>query len=299
MALPKNVRIVEVGPRDGLQNQANSVSTGTKVELINRLSDSGLTHIETASFVSPRWVPLMADSGEVMQKITRRPGVIYSGLTPNLRGMKAAVAAGMDEISIFVAASERFSKQNTNCSIDEAFQRAEPVVELAKKEGIRVRSYVSVVLGCPYEGNVQATEVAKIAARLFNLGCDEISLGDTIGKGTPAKAQLLIDTVSNVVPVSMLAAHFHNTYGQALANLFAVLQQGISIIDSSVGGLGGCPYAKGATGNVATEDVLYMLDGLNIETGVDLQKVIEAGNFICKTIGTPLDSKVAVAMSTN
>jgi hydroxymethylglutaryl-CoA lyase len=299
MALPKNVRIVEVGPRDGLQNQANSVSTGTKVELINRLSDSGLTHIETASFVSPKWVPLMADSGEVMQKITRRPGVIYSGLTPNLRGMEAAVAAGMDEISIFVAASERFSKQNTNCSIDEAFQRAEPVVELAKKEGIRVRSYVSVVLGCPYEGNVQATEVAKIAARLFNLGCDEISLGDTIGKGTPAKAQLLIDTVSNVVPVSMLAAHFHNTYGQALANLFAVLQQGISIIDSSVGGLGGCPYAKGATGNVATEDVLYMLDGLNIETGVDLQKVIEAGNFICKTIGTPLDSKVAVAMSTN
>ncbi len=296
MTLPARVRIVEVGPRDGLQNQPKPVATAVKVELINRLSESGLSHIEAASFVSPRWVPLMADSALVMAQIKRRAGVTYSGLTPNLQGMQAAVEAGMDEVGVFVAATEGFSRQNTNCSIDEAFKRAEPVVELAKQEGIRVRSYISVVLGCPYEGQVEPSAVATIAARLYNLGCDEISLGDTIGKGTPGRAQQLVDAVSDTVPIAILAAHFHNTYGQALANLYAVLQQGISIIDSSVAGLGGCPYAKGATGNVATEDVLYMLDGMGIETGVDINKVMAAGQYICEAIQALPDSKVVTAL---
>jgi hydroxymethylglutaryl-CoA lyase len=296
MTLPARVRIVEVGPRDGLQNQPNMVSTDAKVELINRLSESGLTHIEAASFVSPKWVPLMADSSQVMAQINRNPGITYSALTPNLKGLEDALVARVDEIGIFVAATESFSQNNTNCSIDEAFQRAEPVVALARQQGIRIRSYISVVLGCPYEDKVAAPRVAEIALRLFNLGCDEISLGDTIGTGTPAKAQELVDAVSDKVPIAMLAAHFHNTYGQALANLYAVLQQGISIIDSSVAGLGGCPYARGATGNVATEDVLFMLEGMEIHTGVDLHKIIDAGQYICDRIQVPADSKVAAAL---
>ena len=297
MTLPSSVRIVEVGPRDGLQNQPNPVSTEVKVELVNRLAKTGLKHIEVASFVSPKWVPLMADSAAVMAAIERKPGIIFSGLTPNLKGMEAALASGMDEIGIFVSASEGFSLKNTNCSIDEAFKRAEPVVQLAKQNHIQVRSYISVVLGCPYEGDVPAQQVANLALRLQDLGCDEISLGDTIGKGTPLKAQQLIDAVSRKVPVSMLAAHFHNTYGQALANLYAVLEQGVAIIDSSVAGLGGCPYAKGATGNVATEDVLYMLEGMGIETGVNLPALLETGQFISKAINVSIDSKAAIALS--
>jgi hydroxymethylglutaryl-CoA lyase len=297
MTLPDRVRIVEVGPRDGLQNQPNAVATDTKVELINRLAATGLTHIETASFVSPKWVPLMADSAYVMSAIERKPGVIYSGLTPNLRGMEAALESGMNEIGIFVSATESFSEKNTNCSIDEAFSRAEPVVALAKKQGIRVRSYVSVVLGCPYEGDVNPQQVAKLSSRLMNMGCDEISLGDTIGKGTPLKAATLVNEVSAQVPVEIIAAHFHNTYGMALANLYAVLQQGIAIIDSSIAGLGGCPYAKGATGNVATEDVLYLLEGLGIDTGVDMQAILETGQFISAAINVPIDSKAAIAMT--
>lgn len=294
---PKHVRIVEVGARDGLQNQPNSVPTRVKVELIERLTDAGIKHIEAGAFVSPKWVPLMADSDQVMRQIKRQPDVIYSVLTPNVHGMHAALNAGANEVAVFVAASESFSQKNTNCSIDKALARALPVIELANAQNVRVRGYVSCVMGCPYEGpDIDPVRVATLTEQLVNMGCFEVSLGDTIGAGTPAKAQHLIDVISERVAVEQLAAHFHNTYGQALANLFAVLERGISVIDSSVAGLGGCPYARGATGNVATEDVLYMLQGLGVETGVSLQQMVDTAAFISQTINVPINSNTATAM---
>lgn len=294
---PERVRIVEVGARDGLQNQPNPVPTGIKVELIDRLAAAGLTHIEAGAFVSPKWVPLMADSMDVMSRIERRPGVTYSVLTPNERGMQAAIEARADEVAVFLAASESFSQKNTNCSIEEAFARAEPILRMAAEHRIPVRGYISCVMGCPFEGDdIDPDTVADIAARLVAAGCHEISLGDTIGRGTPGKTAQLIERVSARVTVSKLAVHFHNTYGQALANILKALECGIAVVDSSVAGLGGCPYAKGATGNVATEDVLYMLTGLGIETGVDLDRVIDTAEFVSDAIAVPIDSNTATAV---
>lgn len=295
MLLPKFVRMVEVGPRDGLQNEKSMVPTAVKVELVNRLSDAGLSVVEAASFVSPKWVPQMGDSAEVLAGITRKPGVRYAALTPNLKGLEGALAAKADEVAVFGAASESFSQKNINCSIAESLDRFAPVMEQAKAAGVPVRGYVSCVLGCPYEGEIAPKAVADVAERLFAMGCYEISLGDTIGTGTPTKAQLMIAAVAERVPVDKIAVHFHDTYGQALANILAALQMGVAVVDSSVAGLGGCPYAKGASGNVASEDVLYMLNGLGIETGVDLDKLIAAGAFISDAIGRPTASKVARA----
>jgi hydroxymethylglutaryl-CoA lyase len=296
MPFPNAVKIVEVGPRDGLQNEPTPISVEQKVELIDKLSAAGLPVIEAASFVSPKWVPQMAASDEVMSRIRRAPGISYPVLTPNLKGFEAALAAGAEEVAIFGAASQSFSRKNINCSIEESLDRFQPVCDAAREAGVRVRGYVSCVLGCPYEGEVDPRSVADIAARLLRMGCYEISLGDTIGTGTPGKAARLIDVVSHQVPVGRLAAHFHDTYGQALANLFAVMQRGVAVIDSSVAGLGGCPYAKGASGNVATEDVLYMLDGLGVETGVNMTKLLEAGEFICDVLGREPNSKAARAL---
>lgn len=297
MALPTQVRIVEVGPRDGLQNEAGPViATDIKVELINRLADAGVSHIEAASFVSPKWVPQMGDAAEVMAGITRKEGVDYAALTPNMRGMEGAVVANVDEVAVFAAASESFSQKNINCSIAESIERFVPVMEEAKKQNIRVRGYVSTVLGCPYEGDIDPAQVAAVARELLDMGCYEISLGDTIGVGTPIKARKMIARVANEVPVNKLAAHFHDTYGQALANLYAVMQDGVSVIDTSVAGLGGCPYAKGASGNVATEDVVYLLNGLGIQSGIDLDKLVPIGNWITEKIGRSNGSKVGLAM---
>ena len=295
MRHPARVRIVEVGPRDGLQNEPNPVPVPVKVELIDRLTETGLAAIESGSFVSPKWVPQMAATSEVMAAIKRRPGVSYPVLTPNLQGLDAALAARVDEVAVFAAASESFSQKNINCSIAESLDRFVPVAEKARAEGLRVRGYVSCVLGCPYEGAVAPDAVAEVAARLAAMGCYEISLGDTVGIGTPAKAQAMIDAVAARLPVAMLAAHFHDTYGQALPNLLAVMERGVAVMDSSVAGLGGCPYAKGAAGNVASEDLLYMLDGMGIQTGIDLDRLIQAGAFICKALGRPTGSKVARA----
>lgn len=295
MLLPKFVRMVEVGPRDGLQNEKSMVPTAVKVELVNRLSDAGLSVVEAASFVSPKWVPQMGDSAEVLAGIARKPGVRYAALTPNLKGLEGALAAKADEVAVFGAASESFSRKNINCSIAESLDRFAPVMEQAKAAGVPVRGYVSCVLDCPYEGEIAPKAVADVAERLFAMGCYEISLGDTIGTGTPTKAQLMIAAVAERVPVEKIAVHFHDTYGQALANILAALQMGVAVVDSSVAGLGGCPYAKGASGNVASEDVLYMLNGLGIETGVDLDKLIAAGAFIGDAIGRPTASKVARA----
>ena len=295
MQLPKFVRMVEVGPRDGLQNEKSMVPTAVKVELVNRLSDAGLSVVEAASFVSPKWVPQMGDSADVLAGIARKPGVRYAALTPNLKGLEGALAAKADEVAVFGAASESFSRKNINCSIAESLDRFAPVMEQAKAAGVPVRGYVSCVLGCPYEGEIAPKAVADVAERLFAMGCYEISLGDTIGTGTPTKAQLMIAAVAERVPVDKIAVHFHDTYGQALANILAALQMGVAVVDSSVAGLGGCPYAKGASGNVASEDVLYMLNGLGIETGVDLDKLIAAGAFISDAIGRPTASKVARA----
>lgn len=294
MALPTQVRIVEVGPRDGLQNE-KAVTTAAKVALINALSASGLTTIEAGSFVSPKWVPQMADSGEVMAQIQRATGVTYSALTPNLKGFELAMAAGADEVAVFGAASEAFSQKNINCSIDESLERFAPVMAAAKAANIRVRGYVSCVLGCPYQGEVPVSDVVRVAKALYDMGCYEISLGDTIGVGTPLQAQRMLAAVAEAVPMENLALHFHNTYGQALANLAMCLPLGVSVIDSAVAGLGGCPYAKGASGNVATEDVLYMLQGMGIETGVDLEQIIDAGQAICAELGTKPRSNVSVA----
>jgi len=297
IALPARVRIVEVSPRDGLQNEPQSVPTEVKLELIRRLAATGLDTIEATSFVSPRWVPQMADSGEIMARIDRSTGINYPVLTPNLRGFENAVAAGAQEVAVFGAASETFSRKNINCSVAESLERFHPIVDAAQERGVRVRGYVSCVLGCPYEGQVSPASVARVAKSLYDMGCYEVSLGDTIGVGTPLAAQRMVAAVAEKVPVERLAAHFHDTYGQALANLFAVLQQGVAVIDSSVAGLGGCPYAKGASGNVATEDVVYMLDGLGIETGVNLDGVAVAGRYICGKLGRPSASRAGMALA--
>ncbi len=289
--------MVEVGPRDGLQNEPEAVSTAVKIELIGRLADSGLRSIEVGSFVSPKWVPGMADTADVMAGLAVRAGVRYAVLVPNMQGFEAARSAGAKEIAVFAAASETFSQKNVNCSIAESLDKFRPVCEAAQTAGIAVRGYVSCVLGCPYEGEIEPQAVARVAKELMEMGCDEISLGDTIGRGTPARAQALIVTVAKAVPVERLAAHFHDTYGQALANILAVLEKGVAVIDSAVAGLGGCPYADGATGNVASEDVLYMLNGLDIETGVDLESLAAAGQFVCGQLGRPTASKVARALS--
>ena len=297
MKYPDKVKIVDVGPRDGLQNEPSDISTETKVELVNRLSAAGLKFIEAAAFVSPKWVPKMADSGVVMEWIERREGVVYSVLTPNMKGFKAAQKARADEVSVFGAASETFSQKNINCSIEESLQRFEPVCNAAIEARIRVRGYISCVLGCPYEGEISVSKVAQVAKTFWDMGCHEVSLGDTIGTGTPAKAQAMIDAVAAVIPMDRIAVHFHDTYGQALANILAVMEQGVAVVDSSVSGLGGCPYAKGASGNVATENVLYMLDGLGIETGVDLAAMVEAGAFISEALGRPSNAHVTRALS--
>jgi len=297
MNLPNRVKMVEVGPRDGLQNEAINVPTHIKIELIERLADAGLQVVEAASFVSPKWVPQMADSAQVMAGIKCKAGVSYPVLVPNMKGFEAAVAAGVQEIAVFSAASETFSKKNTNCSIAEGLERFSAVCEAAHSRNILVRGYISCVLGCPYEGEVAPGKVADVATLLYSMGCYEISLGDTIGVGTPGKTKAMLEAVVEKIPVEKLAGHFHDTYGQALANVYAALECSVTVIDSSVAGLGGCPYAKGASGNVASEDVLYMLNGLGIKTGVDLDKLINAGQFISDYLGRPPVSKVSRAIT--
>jgi hydroxymethylglutaryl-CoA lyase len=294
--LPRRVRLVEVGPRDGLQNEQASVPTDVKVALIDMLTDAGFPAIEATSFVSPKWVPQMSDAAEVMARIVRKPGVRYPVLTPNLKGFDAARAAGADEVAVFVAATESFSKRNINCSIDDSLARARPVFDAAKAAGIRVRGYVSVVLGCPYEGDVDPARVAEVAQALHAMGAYEVSLGDTIGTGTAGKTQALFRIVGERVPMAALAGHFHDTYGQALANVYAAMELGVATFDCSVAGLGGCPYAKGATGNVASEDVLYLLDGLGVETGVDMTKLRRAGRYISGFLQRAPASRVARAL---
>lgn len=293
--LPERVRLVEVGPRDGLQNETQPISLEDKVRLVNDLTDTGLDYIEVGSFVSPNWVPQMAESSDLFLKISKRAGITYSALTPNMMGFEAALNVGVKEIAIFAAASESFSQRNINCSINESLQRFEPVMEAARQHGISVRGYVSCVLGCPYEGDITPDQVLSVARELIDMGCREISLGDTIGIGTPGAVRTLIDRLSQEIPRDRLAVHFHDTYGQALANIYAALLEGVSVVDSSVAGLGGCPYATGASGNVATEDVLYMLNGLGIQTGVDLSRLIAAGQRICEVLGRDTGSRVAKA----
>ena len=297
MGYPKFVKIVEVGPRDGLQNELGFVPTKTKVSLIQKLADCGLSMIEAGAFVSPKWVPQMADGADVFAAIEKKSGVVYSALTPNMKGLEAAMAAGVEEIAVFVAGSESFSKKNTNCTIAESIERFLPLCDVALKTGISVRGYVSCVLGCPYEGEISTAVVAELSARLMDGGCYEVSLGDTIGCGTPAKAQALVNEVGAAISMDKIAVHFHDTYGQALANIHAVLQQGISVVDSSVAGLGGCPYAKGASGNVATEDVLYMLNGLGLDTGIDMIGLLKASAYITGELSRPPSSKVALALN--
>ena len=294
--LPAKVKIVEVGPRDGLQNEKEFVATDVKIELVNRLANAGLQNVESASFVSPKWVPQMADGAAVMAGIERRPGTIYSALTPNLRGFEAALEAKVDEIVIFGAASEAFSQKNINCSIAESIARFEPVAKAAKEAGLRVRGSISCSLGCPYQGDVPVEAVVDVVQRMKALGCDEIDIADTIGVGTAGRTREVMAAVSKVFPRERLSGHFHDTYGQAVANIYASLQEGIEIFHASVAGLGGCPYAKGATGNVATEDVIFLLNGLGIETGVDLDQLVEIGDFISRTIGKPSASRVGRAL---
>jgi len=297
MSFPRKARIVEVGPRDGLQNEAKRVPTEVKIELINRLAEAGPAAVEATAFVSPKWVPQMADNAQVFAGIRRRPGVGYPVLVPNMKGFEAARAAGAEEIAVFGAASETFSRRNINCSIAESLERFAPVVKIARASGMRVRGYISCAAGCPYEGEVKPLAVAVLAEKLYKMGCYEISLGDTIGVGTPGRIRAMIEAFAKRVPIGSLAGHYHDTYGQALANIYASLEAGVRTFDSSVAGLGGCPYAKGASGNVATEDVVYMLDGLEIETGVDLMKILRAGQFICRELGREPGSKVARAMA--
>lgn len=295
-SLPAAVKIVEVGPRDGLQNEAQFVPTEIKIELIDRLTRAGLPNIEAASFVSPKWVPQMADGAAVMAGIARRPGTIYSALTPNLKGFEGALAARADEVVIFGAASEAFSQRNINCSIAESVARFEPVARAAKEAGMRLRGSISCTLGCPYQGDVPVAAVVDVVERFAALGCDEIDIADTIGVGTPGRTREVFAAAARVFPRERLSGHFHDTYGQALANIYAALLEGIAIFHASVAGLGGCPYAKGATGNVATEDVLYLMRGLGIETGVDLQQVVEAGAFISQAIGRDNASRAGRAL---
>lgn len=297
MSLPSHVRLVEVGPRDGLQNEKQPIGVADKVRLVDDLSAAGLDYIEVGSFVSPKWVPQMAGSAEVFAGIDQRPGVTYAALTPNLQGLQAALDAGVREVAVFAAASEAFSQRNINCSIAESLKRFEPVLDAARQHGVRVRGYVSCVLGCPYEGEVAVEQVAAVAGELQAMGCYEVSLGDTIGVGTAGAVRRLFEVVARQVPRDRLAGHFHDTYGQALANIHASLLEGIAVFDASVAGLGGCPYAKGATGNVASEDVLYLLQGLGIETGVDLALLIRAGQRISRVLGRESASRVARARS--
>lgn len=295
MALPPSVKIVEVGPRDGLQNEPQEVSIDVKVGLIERLAAAGLQVIEAGSFVSPKWVPQMAGSDAVFARLGEGPSITYTALVPNMAGLERALAAGVREVAVFAAASETFSRRNINCSIDDSLARFAPVLAAAGEADVRVRGYVSCVLGCPYEGDVSPEAVARVATRLAEMGCYEISLGDTIGVGTPRDVHGLLDRVLDALPPARLAVHFHDTYGQALANVYAALEREISVVDAAVAGLGGCPYAPGAAGNVATEDVLYMLDGLGIETGVDLDTLIAAGMFISGVLDRPPGSKVSRA----
>lgn len=295
MTYPTQVRVVEVGPRDGLQNESKVVTADIKIALIEALADAGLTSIEAGSFVSPKWVPQMATTAEVLAKLRRKPGVSYPVLVPNLKGLDQALACNVQEIAVFGAASESFSQRNINCSIGESLNRFVPVVERALGEGLKVRGYVSCVLGCPYEGEINPDRVAKVAGKLYAMGCYEVSLGDTIGTGTPFKARRLVETVASEVPLDRVALHFHDTYGQALANIVACLDLGVAVVDSAVAGLGGCPYARGATGNVATEDVVYMLDGMGIETGLDLGRLCAAGQLVSAELGRPTASRVAKA----
>ncbi len=298
MNLPHYVKIVEVGPRDGLQNEKAMVPTDVKVALINRLTEAGFVNIESASFVSPKWVPQMADGADVMARIQRRPGTLYSVLTPNMKGFEGAVAAGADEVVIFGAASEAFSQKNINCSIAESIARFAPVAAAAKEKGLRLRGSISCSLGCPYQGDVPVSAVVDVVRRMRELGCDEIDIADTIGVGTPGKVQDVMRAVAAEFPIDRLSGHFHDTYGQALSNILASLEVGITIFHASVAGLGGCPYAKGATGNVATEDVLYMLHGLGIRTGIDLEQVVRAGDAISQAIGRANSSRVGRALLT-
>ena len=293
MSLPSHVRLVEVGPRDGLQNEAQPISVADKVRLVDALSAAGLSYIEVGSFVSPKWVPQMAGSAEVFAQIQRKPGVTYGALAPNLRGFEDALAAGVKEVAVFAAASEAFSQRNINCSISESLERFAPIMAAAKQHGVSVRGYVSCVLGCPYEGVIAPEQVAAVARELYAMGCYEVSLGDTIGTGTAGATRRLFEVVGAQVPRDKLAGHFHDTYGQAIANIYASLLEGITVFDSSIAGLGGCPYAKGASGNVATEDVLYLLNGLGIHTGIDLECLIGAGQQISQVLGRPTGSRVA------
>jgi hydroxymethylglutaryl-CoA lyase len=295
-SLPARVRLVEVGPRDGLQNEKAMVPLDVKVALIDLLTDAGFPAIEATSFVSPKWVPQLADAADVMARIRRKPGVRYPVLVPNMKGFEGALAARAQEIAVFVAATESFSQRNTNCSIAESLERTRPVFAAAQQHGIAVRGYISVVLGCPYEGEVDPRAVVPIAAALYEMGAYEVSLGDTVGTGTPGKTRALVEAVSARVPITALAGHFHDTYGQALANVYAALELGVATFDSSTAGLGGCPYAKGATGNVASEDLLYMLAGLGIETGVDMTKLRRAGRYISDFLARPSASRVARAL---
>lgn len=296
MTLPAHVRIVEVGPRDGLQNEPQVVATAVKVELIDRLGRAGLKAIEATSFVSPKWVPQMADNAAVMAAIRRLPGVAYPVLAPNMKGFEAALANGAREVAVFGAASEAFSRKNINCSIAESLERFRPIVESARAHDVRVRGYVSCALGCPYQGEVAPETVAVVAKALFQMGCYEVSLGDTIGVGTPSVARRMIEAVACHVPIDRLAGHYHDTYGQALANIYASLELGVAVFDSSVAGLGGCPYAAGASGNVATEDVVYLLNGLGIESGVDLDTVVDTAVWISGVLGRPCASRVSRAL---
>jgi hydroxymethylglutaryl-CoA lyase len=297
MSYPKSVRIVEVGPRDGLQNEQTAVEVATKVELINQLVAAGLSYIEAGSFVSPKWVQQMAGTDQVFAQLAPVAGTTYAALTPNMQGLERAIDCGVTEVAVFAAASESFSQKNINCSIADSLERFQPVMEKAASSNIAVRGYISCVLGCPYEGQVESKKVLEVAQQLLAMGCYEISLGDTIGVGTPAATEVLLTTLLKQVPSHQLAVHMHDTYGQALANILLALQMGIAVIDSSVAGLGGCPYAQGAAGNLATEDLVYMLNGLGIEHGVDLQTLMAAGNYICSSLNRNSGSKVARALT--
>jgi hydroxymethylglutaryl-CoA lyase len=294
---PSKVRIVEVGPRDGLQNEKQAIETAVKIELIERLATAGLSYIEAGSFVNPKWIPQMAGSEAVFADLKRQENVTYAALTPNMKGYERATSVNASEVAIFAAASEMFSQKNVNCSIEESIQRFAPILEAAQKDNLKVRGYVSCVAGCPYEGDIAAEKVLDTALKLIEMGCYEVSLGDTIGTGTVGSIDKLLSTLLKEIPADKLAVHFHDTYGQALANIHVALQHGIAVVDSSVAGLGGCPYAQGATGNVATEDVVYMLNGMGIEHGIDLKALISAGDYISKQLGRPNASKVAQALS--
>lgn len=298
MTFPKQVKIVEVSPRDGLQNEKNIIDLSTKLSLINKLANSGLKHIEVTGFVSPKWVPQLADAIQLYQQLTPHQDLNYSALVPNLKGMESALSVNIKEVAVFTAASESFTKKNINCSIDQSLERFKPVIALAHKNNIKVRGYVSCVLGCPYQGEIKPTAVADVTKKLLELGCYEVSLGDTIGTGTPIKAQSMLNECLKITHIDKLALHFHNTYGQALANIFACMQLGAHIIDASVAGLGGCPYAKGASGNIATEDVVYMLNGMNIDSGINLEELIKTGQWISEKLARGNSSLVGQALYT-